>query len=723
MTVASGNTKYSYNVKGCKWWILIVVVVSVLLNIGLLATVGVVVTKSNGRISKCDTAPCVETAAAVANNLNTTHPACSDFYEYACGGYKLHHDPESDGYSYSVWTEVAETFSKRMKMALDAVDESQRYGKQVSALFRSCMDTDAINETSAAPLLAIIGSGANLELPALVGASWDKKKFDLAAWIKTNHEININTFFTFTKGPNPLKPSDVALKVFPSGLNMWKWDYTSDSAYSQKRQEEYRTNMVDLVMKLGATNKTKVTADVADAFAFEVELAKILPSTRDDIYNPRKIRLRRLYNNYVPITRLVWKDYVTAIYPDKMMPDEFSFVFIENIDYFTELAKLISHTSDRTLANYLGTSMLYNLADHLPDHLAGQISAHRRWDYETSPLYYQCASVTEKLMPWAALRAMLDKNLIADKTKATAIFNNLKTELLGQLRAVDGGFSDGFSKLLKDKVTHLHEKLGYPDWILEKDQVNNYYSNMEGNLDATKYLDNVLQMSKFRKRNLLLSTEEQYTDGEGWDTSFGDTAAYYLHGNDIHVPSWYMFAPTYAQDMPDAFNYGGMGAWVGYFMVYALEDDWKKYHDEAGNILPSEISKEDADAFSAVKGCNNYISNMTYLPPGYNTPVPLKMGSMGVEYQHNDIIALNIAYRAFKKNKSGSQMAPALPTSTDKIFFLAMGQFYCETRPNPEGYYHKLLNSVAASRPEFSAAFGCQADDYLYNSGDVSCHL
>ena len=53
-------------------------------------------------------------------------------------------------------------------MALDAVDESERYGKQVAALFQSCMDTDAINETSAAPLLAIIGSGANLELPALV---------------------------------------------------------------------------------------------------------------------------------------------------------------------------------------------------------------------------------------------------------------------------------------------------------------------------------------------------------------------------------------------------------------------------------------------------------------------------------------------------------------------------------------------------------------------------
>ena len=59
-----------------------------------------------------------------------------------------------------------------------------------------------------------------------------------------------------------------------------------------------------------------------------------------------------------------------------------------------------------------------------------------------------------------------------------------------------------------------------------------------------------------------------------WDTYLGDnTASYYLHGNDIYIPLYYLFAPVYSHDMPDAFNYGGMGAWVGYYMVYALEDD------------------------------------------------------------------------------------------------------------------------------------------------------
>ena len=56
---------------------------------------------------------------------------------------------------------------------------------------------------------------------------------------------------------------------------------------------------------------------------------------------------------------------------------------------------------------------------------------------------------------------------------------------------------------------------------------------------------------------------------------FGDAATYILHGNDIFIPSSYMAAPVYAHDMPDSFNYGGLGAWLGYYMVYAIEDDCK----------------------------------------------------------------------------------------------------------------------------------------------------
>lgn len=538
--------------------------------------------------------------------------------------------------------------------------------------------------------------------------------------------MEINTLWTLTKGPNPIKPTDVALKMFPSGLNMYSWDYTSDESWAAKRRDEYKTRMTTYIKNLGVvTNETAIRIDVEDVLKFEVELAKITPDWRNDIYEPKLLKLKKLYRDYLPVTKVNWKDYITAMYPEKLAPAEYEPIFIEEASYFQNLSKLISHSQDRTLANYMAMSLLYNLADHLPEHISGQISAHKRWDYDSSPLYYQCATVTEKLMPWATARTMLDRGLIADKTAAKVIFENIKTELIGSIDALSDTLSAPFSKQLKDRVTHLHEKIGYPDWVLNQTQVNLYYNTMGFSLDPAQYLQNVMHMAKFRKTALLMSYEETLTGGEGWDTYMGDTtASYYLHGNDIHIPLYYLFAPVYSHDMPDSFNYGGMGAWVGYYMVYALEDDWRTYTDDKGNILPTNATEADKEAYKLAKGCNDYIANVTYLPPGEPEPIPLSVGwNSGVEYQHNDIIATRASYKAFKRNMRGSQSAPGLPDSSDRVFYLAVGQFYCSAKYDHHSYYHKLLNAIAASSAEFTKAFGCQATDLLYNSGETTCYL
>jgi len=320
---------------------------------------------------------------------------------------------------------------------------------------------------------------------------------------------------------------------------------------------------------------------------------------------------------------------------------------------------------------------------------------------------------------------MLDRKLISDKAAAVEVFENLRAELVAAVESVSDKFTPDFAQQLKARVASLHEKIGYPTWLTNQEDVNKFYNKMTVTLDPKQYLSNVLEMSKFRKGNILMSTEEEYHDGEGWDWFFADyTGSYYLHGNDIFLPSYYLFSPVYSNDMPAAFNYGGLGAWAGYYMVYALEDDWRRYHTENGTILPLEPSVEDAAAYTAVKACNDYIANKTYLPPGETVPIPISFNNdYGVLYQHNDIIATNMAYKAFKKHNSGNQYAPALPQSSDQIFFLATGQFYCSAKYDHHSYYHKLLNAIAASRPEFSKAFGCTSDDLLYNDGNKVCYL
>ena len=47
----------------------------------------------------------------------------------------------------------------------------------------------------------------------------------------------------------------------------------------------------------------------------------------------------------------------------------------------------------------------------------------------------------------------------------------------------------------------------------------------------------------------------------------------------------------------------------------------RTYTDDKGNILPTNATEADKEAYKLAKGCNDYIANVTYLPPGEPQPV------------------------------------------------------------------------------------------------------
>ena len=62
--------------------------------------------------------------------------------------------------------------------------------------------------------------------------------------------------------------------------------------------------------------------------------------------------------------------------------------------------------------------------------------------------------------------------------QATSVFENIRTELILSVDAVSDQMSPEFAAQLKGRVEHLHEKIGYPDWVLEQDKVNTFYTKM-----------------------------------------------------------------------------------------------------------------------------------------------------------------------------------------------------------------------------------------------------
>jgi len=267
-------------------------------------------------------------------------------------------------------------------------------------------------------------------------------------------------------------------------------------------------------------------------------------------------------------------------------------------------------------------------------------------------------------------------------------------------------------------VTHLHEKIGYPDWVADKDLVNLYYKNTT--LDRAQYFQNVITMSTKRKQNVLLSVEKSYEESESWDMAFTDASAtYYLHGNDILLPSYFLYAPFYHHEMPQAFNFGGIGFYMGWFINYAMTTDYRRFTNEKGDIIPIEPSEADKAVLADKASCYDYIENVTYVPPGYPDGVKINYYK---DYYSTYFYTAHTAYKAYKDaSHGGFSLAPGLTGTSDQLFFLSIAQYYCTARYDARGYQSQLLNAVAASRPEFAEAFNCPAGAPL-NPG-VKCDL
>lgn len=64
----------------------------------------------------------------------------------------------------------------------------------------------------------------------------------------------------------------------------------------------------------------------------------------------------------------------------------------------------------------------------------------------------------------------------------------------------------------------------------------------------------------------------------------------------------------------------------------------RTYTDDKGNVLPIDVSDEDTKAYQLVKECNDYIGNKTYLPPGEEKPVSLKLQSLQLSTQLDSLL-------------------------------------------------------------------------------------
>ncbi|VDM64884.1 unnamed protein product, partial [Angiostrongylus costaricensis] len=363
---------------------------------------------------------------------------CVDFFEFTCGNWKARHPIPSYRSSYSQFSVLHDKVQAKMR---GEIFESEEVfpSKSVTALklmYRRCMDQHELNRIGARKLIESIRFDQG-ELG--LGASTREYYLDREKYGKKSLPTDSTSSTTLVK----LFHEDVGLPV----------------------------------------NGSKIANDVDEIIDLETKMAQILVAEKDRRNYTKMYNLRHLSELQTLMPLVDWYRYFRTVAPafiNDYLAGNPKMLIIE-IDYMRRVNRLISSTDPRIITNY--AYLRYTLS------WSGELGMRYEVIYQKfyyvmygqkkkAPRWVDCTSTTTYQMQYAA-GALYVRKAFNETSK------NMMLEMIADLQdAFDNMLaeSDWMDETTKAravyKAKHMLRHVGYPDFILDDEKLDDYYSGV-----------------------------------------------------------------------------------------------------------------------------------------------------------------------------------------------------------------------------------------------------
>jgi putative endopeptidase len=618
---------------------------------------------------------------------------CSDFYQYACGGWIKTHPAPPDQPNYGRFNELQDRNNAILRDILqDAAKPSAPPDqRKIGDYYASCMAEADIDRKATAPLA-----------PDLQRVDAIKDKNEIPAVVGHMQTVGTPAFFAFGSDADLKDATRYMIVLAQGGLSLPDRDYyLKDDANAKSVRAGFEKHAAKMLQLAGET-PARAASSATSILAIETALAR---SALD------RVSRRDPTNVYHKMSRDDVK---------KLMPNFNMSQFLERAEaapgtdanvtepeFLKAVDRLIAATPLPELKEYMRWRVVHGNAPMLSKPFVDENFAFYgktlTGAQEQTPRWKRCVEATDGDLGEALGKVYVDRTFGPEgKARTLEMVKAIEAAMGSDIDAVDWMTAET-KKAARVKLQAVANKIGYPDRWRDYSSLRVVPGDAYGNSQRANAFEYRRQMAKVGKP----------VDKTEWLMTPPTVNAYYNpQENNINFPAGILQPPFFIKAADDAVNFGAAAAVVGHELTHGFDDQGRRF-DADGN-LRDWWTAADGKSFEDRALCIDKQYS------GYTAVADVKLnGKLTLGENVADNGGLRLAWMALQelmKTKTLPEKVDGL--TTQQRFFVGWAQMWCENRTeevarlhakiNPHSPGRYRTNGVVSNMPEFATAFSCQ---------------
>ena len=634
-------------------------------------------------------------SAVDRKNLDPKTAPGTDFYQYACGGWKRAHPLDPQYARFGTFDQLRENSRDQVKDIITTLGTNNPRGsikQKVGDLYAMGMDSIRLNKEGMEPLREKIDV-----LKAL-----DRNSFMAAIG---NQHLGIAEPFFNSAVMADLKDSNANMfYLMQGGLGMGDRDYYLDNDANTVKVRNAYINYIQQIFQLIGYKKGNAKKAAQHIMSIETELAKVA-MTREESRDYSKLynvmSYDQLKSSYPNIT---WGQYFAALDINDL--DKVCVFQPKSLAKVNEMMKTLKDEDIREylIFKYADAASPY-MSDAFVDANFNMYSRAMSGQQMKMPRWKHSLDVPNTLLGEAVGQLYVEKYFPADsKKKMQQLVDNLK-KALGEHIATLTWMSPKTKVNALVKLNSFTVKIGYPDKWRD-------YSNLD--IDPTKsYWENIMNARRFQAE-YEYSQLDKPVDKDRWFMTPQTVNAYYEpSSNEICFPAGILQAPYFDPTADEACNYGAIGVVIGHEMTHGFDDQGRNF-DQNGNMV-DWWTAEDAAKFQELANKLGEQYSAEIVADDVHANGNFTMGENIADHG-----GLRVAYSAFKKTEQGKGDKLIDGFTPDQRFFLSYANVWANnitkeemlrrTKVDPHSLGVNRVNVAIRNLEEFFNAFDIQPE-------------